>query len=128
MFPLGILSQDRTQPAHLWKERYWRKKGDKLHEPENYRLCQLAFTQAGVRAMIRELFECEKRYLDPPDEFRNSKLETFLLNEKVQTPSPRSTDLEKAILLDERKDPNSFPVASRDWDEDSRYGYFRYPP
>jgi hypothetical protein len=34
----------------------------------------------------------------------------------------------KTILLDERKDPNSVPGATRDWDDVTRRGYFNYPP
>jgi hypothetical protein len=128
MLQLRTSPLDRANPSLLWKANYWRKKGEKLHQPEDHRLCQLGFTQVGVRAMVNKLLECERRFLDPPDEFRYSKLQSLLLNANAQALAPSSTDIEKTILLDERKDPNSVPGATRDWDDDGRHGYFRYPP
>jgi hypothetical protein len=128
MSQLRTSSLDRANPALLWKANYWRKKGEKLHEPEDFRLCELAYTQVGVRVMVNKLLECDRRLLDPPDEFRYAKLQSLLLNANVQALAPSSTDMKKTILLDERKDPNSIPGATRDWDVDGRHGYFRYPP
>jgi hypothetical protein len=119
---------DRAHPAQVWSDKYWRKKGHNKHSPEDKRLCQLAFTQIGVRDMVNKTLGYDRQYLDPPHEFRYEKLQNLLLNANFNALAPYSTDTGRTILLDERKDPNSVLGATRDWGDDGEHGYFRQPP
>ena len=128
MSTLKAPSLDLDQPCMLWKTKYWRKKEESFHNHEDHRLCDLTFTQVGARVLIRKFLERDRRFLDPPDDFRYAKLQAFLLKANIRELAPSSTVGEKTILLDERKDPNSVRGATREWDDESRSGYFCYPP
>lgn len=95
MLPLRTTPLGPTPLAVLWRDRYWRKNDDDKHKPEDTRLCQLAFTQFGVRDIVDKFLGYQRRFLDPPDAIRYAKLKDFLLRAKVHTLAPSSTHAEK---------------------------------
>jgi hypothetical protein len=119
---------DAEQSAQLWKQKYLRKREDKFHNLEDKRLTDLAFTKVGAGVIIKEFMKHNRPYLDPPEELKYFKLLAFLHQAKPHILDPASAVTERTILLDDRKDPNSMPGATRDWDDDTENGYFKRPP
>jgi hypothetical protein len=125
MFSLKTTVLDPAQPAILWKTNYWRKKEDKLHKPEDDRLCPLPFTQVGLDVMVEKLLDSKRQFPKAKNKLQYAKLKAFLAKANLQTLAPSSSGTRATILLDEQKDPHSAQGATRDWDDNS---YFDRPP